>query len=288
MNCLSVRKRAELLSLLCEGCSLATITRHTGAHKMTILALLKDAGTVCARYLDKHLRGLRIRRVQADEIWSFVYMKEKRVPEAWKGFPGLGDAWLWLAICTDSKLIISHHVGSRGEESATTFIKDLASRLVDRIQLSTDGYRPYITAVEKAFYSDSIDYAMIAKHAIVSEETGKEVLGYPIFGDPDPRFINTSYIERYNLTVRMTDRRFTRKTNGFSKSIANHKYSVALHVLYYNFVRVHMALGCTPAMAAKLARKPWYYEDIIELIDKSKRDAIKPSHVTPIIRKRSV
>ena len=288
MNCLSVRKRAELLSLLCEGCSIATITRHTGAHKMTILALLKDAGAVCASYLDRELRGLRIRRVQADEIWSFVYMKEKRVPAAFKGFPGLGDAWLWLAICTDSKLIISHHVGCRGEKSATVFIKDLASRLVDRIQLSTDGHRPYITAVEAAFYSDSVDYAMIAKHAIVSESDGSEVFGYPIFGEPDPNHINTSYIERYNLTVRMTDRRFTRKTNAFSKSIDNHKLSIALHIFYYNFVRVHMALGRTPAMAAGLARKPWYYEDIIELIDKKKRDAVKPSFVTPIARRRSV
>lgn len=284
MNCLSVRQRAELLSLLCEGCSLATITRHTGAHKMTILSLLKDAGAVCASYLDANVTGLRSRRVQADEIWSFVYMKEKRVPIGFKGFPGLGDAWLWLAICTDSKLIITHHIGCRGEKSATTFIKNLAARLTHRIQLSTDGHRPYIAAVEAAFFSDSIDYAMIAKHAIVSESDGSEVLGYPVFGDPDPEFINTSYIERYNLTVRMTDRRFTRKTNGFSKSISNHRHSVALHILYYNFVRVHMSLDRTPAMAAGLARKPWYYEDIIELIDKTKRDAVKPSGVVRITR----
>lgn len=284
MNCLSLRHRAEVLSLLCEGCSVATITRHTGAHKMTILSLLKDAGAVCAAYLDTKLRGLRVRRVQADEIWSFVYMKEKRVPAGFKGFPGLGDAWLWLAICTDSKLVITHHVGCRGEKSAKVFIEDLAARLVDRIQLSTDGHRPYITAVEAAFCSDSIDYAMIAKHAIVSESDGSEVLGYPVFGEPDPEFINTSYIERYNLTVRMTDRRFTRKTNAFSKSITNHKHSVALHVLYYNFVRIHMALDCTPAMAAGLALKPWYYEDIIELIDKTKRDKVKPSGVVRIER----
>ncbi len=129
---------------------------------------------------------------------------------------------------------------------------------------------------------------MIAKHAIVSESDGSEVFGYPIFGEPDPNHINTSYIERYNLTVRMTDRRFTRKTNAFSKSIDNHKHSIALHVFYYNFVRVHMALGRTPAMAAGLARKPWYYDDIIELIDKKKRDAVKTSYVTPIVRSRSV
>lgn len=279
MYCLSVRKRAEILSLLCEGCSLASITRHTGAHKMTILTQLQEVGTSCAAYLDRTVRGLRVRRVQADEVWSFCYMKEKRVPEPWKGFPGLGDTWLWLAIDTDSKLVISHHLGCRGGPSAVAFIKDLASRLTDRIQLSTDGHRPYIEAVSQGFYEDSIDYAMIAKHAIVSESDASEVTGYAIFGDPDPRFINTSYIERYNLTVRMTDRRFTRKTNGFSKKLAHHAHSVALHVFHYNFVRNHMTLGTTPAVKARLSKKPWYYEDIIELVDKEKRDKIKPSGV---------
>lgn len=285
MNRLSVRQRAELLSLLCEGCSLASITRHTGAHKMTLLTLLKEAGAACAHYLHTKITGIKARRVQADEIWSFVYMKEKQVPETWKGFPGLGDAWLWLAIDTESKLVISHRVGSRGTEAATAFMKDLAARLKDRIQLSTDGYRPYIEAVEAGFYSDSVDYAMIAKHAIVSEEDGKEVLGYTIFGEPDPNHINTSYIERYNLTVRMTDRRFTRKTNGFSKALENHKHSVALHIFHYNFCRPHMAIRMTPAMAAGLAKKPWYYEDIIEMIDAQKRSAIKPSGVVRIVRR---
>lgn len=282
MNCLSVRQRAELLSLLCEGCSLATITRHTGAAKMTILSLLKDAGASCAGYLDTTLRGLRVRRVQADEIWSFVYMKEKRVPEAWKGFPGLGSTWLWLAICTESKIVISYHVGCRGEKSATAFIKDLAARVQGRIQLSTDGHRPYIEAVAAGFGYKSVDYAMIAKHAIVSEDNASEMVGYSVFGNPDPYFINTSYIERYNLTIRMTDRRYTRKTNGFSKSLVNHKHSVSLHIFYYNFVRVHMALGCTPAMQAGLDKKRWYYEDIVELIDKDKRDKIKPSGLVRI------
>jgi IS1 family transposase len=286
MNCLSVRQRAELLSLLCEGCSLATITRHTGAHKMTILSLLKDAGAASAAYLDARVRGVVSRRVQADEIWSFCYMKEKRVPEVWKGFPGLGDVWLWLAICTESKLAISYHVGCRGGPSATAFIKDLASRLTGRIQLSTDGHRPYIEAVAVGFGSSSVDYAMIAKHAIVSETDNTEMVGYSVFGEPDPYFINTSYIERYNLTIRMTDRRYTRKTNGFSKSIENHKHSVALHVLYYNFVRVHMALKTTPAVSAGLADRAWYYEDIIEMIDKRKRDALKPSGVVRIKRNR--
>ena len=282
---LSVRKRAELLSLLCEGCSLATITRHTGAHKMTILSLLQEAGAVSAAYLDRELRGLRVRRVQADEVWSYCYMKEKRVPLVHKGTPGLGDTWLWLAICTESKLVISHHVGSRGTDSAVVFVKDLASRLHDRIQLSTDGHRPYIDAVSQGFYEDSIDYAMIAKKAIVSEGDAETVTGYPIFGDPDPLHINTSYIERYNLTVRMTDRRYTRKTNGFSKSLDNHKHSVALHILYYNYVRGHMALdGRTPAMRIGLSKHPWYYEDIIELIDKTKRDSAKPSGVVRIAR----
>lgn len=265
-----------------EGCSIATVIRHTGTAEMTILTILKEAGAACASYLDATIRGVVTRRVQADEIWSFCYMKEKRVPELWKGFAGLGDTWLWLAICSDTKLAISYHVGCRGGPSAVAFIKDLASRITGRIQLSTDGHRPYIEAVAVGFGGESVDYAMIAKHAIVNEADNTEMVGYSVFGDPDPYFINTSYIERYNLTIRMTDRRYTRKTNGFSKSIVNHKHSVALHVLYYNFVRVHMALKTTPAVSAGLARKPWYYEDIVELIDKRKRDAIKPSGLVRI------
>ena len=284
MYCLSIRQRAEVLSLLCEGCSMATITRHTGAAGNTIATILKETGAVCAAYLDHELRHLKTRRVQADEIWSFVYMKQKRVPDVWKGFPGLGDTWLWLAIDTDTKLVICHRVGCRGEPSAVAFMKDLASRLVNRIQLSTDGHRPYIDAVEQAFYSDSIDYAMIAKNAIVNEVDNTELVGYSIFGEPDPRFVSTSYIERYNLTVRMTDRRFTRKTNGFSKSLENHKHSIALHIFYYNFVRIHMTLGTTPAVASGLAKKPLYYEDIIELVDARKRSLIKPSGVVRIKR----
>ena len=288
MNCLSVRRRAEVLSLLCEGCSIATITRHTGAHKMTILSLLVDAGTVSAAYLNAELRNVKSRRVQADEIWSFVYMKEKRVPTVWKGFPGLGDTWLWLAICTDTKLVISYHVGCRGGPSATTFIKDLAARLTGRIQLSTDGHRPYIEAVAVGFGSSSVDYAMIAKRAIVSETDNTEMVGYSVFGNPDPYHINTSYIERYNLTVRMTNRRFTRKTNGFSKKLENHKHSIALHLLYYNFVRVHMTLGTTPAVAAGFSKRTWYYEDIVELIDRKKAEAKhKPSGLVRIVRNRS-
>lgn len=286
MNCLSVRKRAEVLSMLCEGCSMASTSRHTGVAENTIARLLREVGATAAIFLDGALRGLKVRRVQADEIWSFCRMKEKRVPDVFKGTPGLGDAWLWLSICTDSKLIINHYVGCRGAASAEAFIRDLASRLVDRIQLSTDGHRPYITAVEKAFCSDSIDYAMIAKRAIVTEADQAEsaMVGHPVFGDPDPLHINTSYIERYNLTVRMTDRRFTRKTNAFSKLLTNHRHSVALHILYYNFVREHMALDTTPAIKAKLTDRRWYYEDIVELVDRRKRAEAKPSGVVRIKR----
>jgi hypothetical protein len=180
--------------------------------------------------------------------------------------------------------VISHLVGCRGGPSATAFIEDLASRLVDRIQLTTDGHRPYIEAVEKGFCSDSIDYAMIAKHAIVPENESTAD-AYTIFGEPDPDFINTSYIERYNLTVRMIDRRYTRKTNGFSKAISNHRHSVALHIFYYNFCRKHMAIKMTPAMAAGLTRKLWYYEDIVEMIDRKKQEAVKPSGLVRIARK---
>lgn len=286
MNCLSVRKRAEILSMLCEGCSIASTSRHTGAAENTIARLLCEVGATAAIFLDDAVRKLKCRRVQADEIWSYCAMREKRVPDVLKGTPGLGDTWLWLAIDTESKLILSWHVGCRGTVSAVAFIKDLASRLVDRIQISTDGHRPYIVAIEKAFCSDSVDYAMIAKRAIVTEAdlADSGMVGHPVFGEPDPLHINTSYIERYNLTVRMTDRRFTRKTNAFSKLLANHRHSVALHVLYYNFVREHMAIETTPAIKAKLTNRRWYYEDIVELVDRRKRAEAKPSGVTRITR----
>lgn len=278
MNRLSVRRRAELLSLLCEGCSIATVTRHTGAAKMTVLALLREAGAACAAFHDQAVRRLATRRVQADEVWSFVHTKERHVPELLRGTPGRGDAWLWLALDTESKLVVSFRLGCRGAPSAIAFMQDLQARLRGRIQLSTDGHRPYLVAVEQAFYADSVDYAMIASKAIVpdSEDGEAQAAGRVIFGEPDPAHVSTSFIERYNLTVRMTDRRFTRKTNAFSKSLAYHAASVALHVVYYNFVRPHLTLGRTPAMAAGLADRRWYYEDIVELIE-ARRLADKPA-----------
>ena len=284
MNRLTVRQRAEVLSLLCEGCSIASVTRHTGAAKMTILSILRTVGYAAGLYLDRELTGLACRRVQCDEVWSFCQMKEKRVPDVFRGTPGLGDVWLWLAIDVESKLVITYRVGCRGGPSASAFIADLADRLTGRIQLSTDGHRPYIDAVASAF-GGKVDYAMIAKAAIVPDSAENEACAYAVFGRPDPNHINTSAIERYNLTVRMTDRRYTRKTNAFSKSIDNHIASVALHVLYYNFVRIHATLETTPAVKVGLAAKPWYYEDMIELADRTIAAPSKPSGLVRLARR---
>lgn len=229
----------------------------TGVAKGTVLSLLTDLGAACESYQDRMVRGLKTRRIQCDEMWQFVYAKAKNVPEEHKGELGYGDVWTWIALDADTKLIPSWAVGRRDGFTASAFIRDLADRLATRVQLTTDGHKVYLEAVEGAFGSE-IDYAMLIK--LYEGDSGKNAPAerryspakctgsreQTITGNPDPDFISTSYVERQNLTVRMQVRRFTRLTNAFSKKLDNHKAAVALHFMHYNFARIHQTLRVTP------------------------------------------
>jgi IS1 family transposase len=272
MNRLSVEERARIVGLLVEGNSLRATTRITGCSINTVTRLLIDVGSAAADYQDMTLRNLHCKRVQCDEIWSFVYAKAKNVPEDKRGQLGYGDVWTWTAIDADTKLVPAFMVGNRDYQSARMFIEDLASRLVNRIQLTTDGLKVYLTAVESAFGAD-VDYAMLNKiYASSQEETRyspAECVGCEhktIMGNPDPDHVSTSYAERQNLTMRMGMRRFTRLTNAFSKKVENHAYQVALHFMYYNFARIHKSLRVTPAMEAGISDHVWTLEEITGLI----------------------
>lgn len=274
MNALPLEKRVQIISCLVEGSSIRSTSRITGASKNTIVKLLVDVGTACAAYQDKVIRNLQCKRVQCDEIWSFCYCKEKNVPIEHKGELGQGDVYTWTAIDADTKLIISFLVGRRDSQYARIFIDDLASRINNRIQLTTDGHKAYLEAVEGAFAS-KIDYAMLIKIYGNSLELKNEHRYSPadctgfktsvISGNPDSNHISTSYIERQNLTMRMSMRRFTRLTNAFSKKIENHECAIALHFMHYNFVRIHKSLRVTPAMEAGISDHVWTLEDIANL-----------------------
>jgi IS1 family transposase len=276
MNQLSAEQRVRIISMLVEGNSLRSITRMTGCSINTVSKLLVDIGRVCLKYQDENIKGLNSKRVQCDEIFSFVYAKEKNVPNdkpEWQD--GAGDVWTWVAIDADSKLVISWMVGSRDYETGTPFIKDLASRLNNRIQLSTDGLKVYEGAVRLAFGRD-IDYGKIIKsYGIPYEPAGKysppsctSAEKHVVIGSPDEDHISTSYIERQNLTMRMQMRRFTRLTNGFSKKVENHIYALALHYMYYNYCRIHKTLRVTPAMEAGIEDDVWEIQDLVKLLDK--------------------
>lgn len=257
-----------------------SISRVVDVSINTVTKLLIDAGTACSEYQDKHLRELSCRRIQCDEIWSFCYMKEKNVPEDYKGMPGFGDVWTFTAICADSKLIPTWKVGSRDLETAKEFIDDLAKRLLHKVQLTTDGHKVYVDAVDSAFGSN-VDYAMLIKlygnEGSSSKEADKKYspaqctgsIKQNIQGKSDDKYISTSYVERANLTMRMSMRRFTRLTNAFSKKVENHCHALALYFMWYNFVRIHKTLKSTPAMEAGVADKLWSMEDIVNLIDKN-------------------
>lgn len=273
-----------MISCLVEGMSIRATVRVTGVAKNTIVKLLAEIGQACADYQDTTLRNLNSTRIECDEIWSFCYSKQKNIPEEFIGTPGYGDVWTWTAIDADSKLVPSWLVGERTNKDAYFFLKDLHSRLKNRVQLTTDGHHPYLAVVEPLFGSDGIDFAML--HKIYgnlpgiknspertyspAECTGTEVR--VITGDPDPSLISTSYVERQNLTMRMGMRRFTRLTNGFSKKIENHAHAVSLHFMYYNFARPHQTLTkkygvpTTPAMAAGKAEHVWSTWEIAELL----------------------
>ncbi len=276
MNRLDTAKRIQILSALVEGNSLRATSRMTGTAVNTVMSLVVSAGAACAEYQDKALRNLPCQRVQVDEIWSFVGAKDKNLPPEKMGKFGFGSVWTWTAMDADTKLMVSWMVGPRDAEAAYCFMQDLAGRLANRIQLTSDGLAVYANAVEAAFGSD-IDYAMLVKRYGETGESEKryspaECIGCdkkPVTGNPDPKHISTSYIERQNLTMRMHMRRFTRLTNGFSKKLENHIAAIALHFMYVNFVRTHQTLRMTPAMAAGVTTSPWEVSDIVKLLEQA-------------------
>lgn len=274
MNCLAIEKRAQVGAALVEGSSINATCCMTGVAKHTVLKLLKDLGCAAAAYHDFNVRNLRVRRVQCDEIWAFIYAKQKNVSLE-QMQQGAGDVWTWTAICADTKLIISYTLGDRGAGTATAFMQDVAARITNRVQLTTDGHHVYVDAVEDAFGAD-IDYAMPQK--IYGAPSDAEMRRYSpatcigcktavVTGDPDPNHISTSFVERSNLSMRMGMRRFTRLTNGFSKKLENHGHMVALYFFHYNFIRIHKTLRVTPAMEAGIADHVWSFEELIALLE---------------------
>ncbi len=274
MNKLLAAKRVQILSMLCEGSSMRSISRVVDVSINTVSALLVDAGKACARHHDGTVRNVRSKRIQADEIWSFCYAKQKNVATAKAALEEAGDVWTWTALDADSKLIVSYLIGGRDAEYANEFIQDVAGRLANRVQLTTDGHRAYLDAVEGAFGAD-IDYAMLLKHygepvGALGRYSPGECTGVDlrrVEGRPDLAHVSTSYAERQNLTMRMSMRRFTRLTNAFSKKAENHAHMVALYTTWYNFVRQHKTLRCSPAMAAGLSETLWSMSDVVDLID---------------------
>ncbi|WP_424974281.1 IS1 family transposase [Dinoroseobacter sp. S124A] len=277
MNKLSTHKRVMILNMLVEGMSMRSISRTVGVSINTVSKLLVEAGEACAEYHDQAVRDVKTTRVQCDEIWSFVYAKEKNVQGATAAPEGAGDVWTWTALDQDSKMILSYEVGDRSGATAYEFMVDLASRLRNRVHLTTDGHKAYLDAVEGAFGGD-IDYAMLVK--LYGDPTGHkgherkyspaECTGarkQPVFGEPVKEWVSTSHVERQNLSMRMGMRRFTRLTNAFSKKLENHIHMLSLYFVHYNFVRIHKTLKCTPAMAAGVSDTLHDMEWIVGLID---------------------
>ncbi len=276
MNRLPVEERARIIGLLIEGNSLRATSRLANVSINTVTKLLVDVGSASADYQDRALRNLTCRRIHCDEIWAFVYAKQKNLPTDKRGHLGYGDVWTWTAIDADTKLVPSFMVGNRDARSARIFIDDLAGRIRNRIQLTIDGLKVYLDTVEGSFGAD-IDYAVLHK---VYESTQEEMRYSPakcvgcerktVMGQPDPDYISTSYVERQNLTMRMGMPRFTRLTSAFSKKVENHAYQVALHFMHYNFCRIHKTLRVTPAMEAGVTDHVWAIEEMIAVLPISK------------------
>ncbi len=281
MNRLSLEDRARIVGLLVEGMSLRAVSRQTGCSINTVTKLLVDVGTAAAVYHDAHVRSVKARRVQCDEIWSFVGAKGKNTT-AEQRRDGMGDAWTWVALDADSKLCVSYLVGGRDSGWAFDFMQDVASRIRGRVQLTTDGHKPYLEAVEGAF-GMVVDFATLHKiYGATSEEDQRRYNPATCIGcdmktvidNPDPEHVSTSYVERKNLTMRMSMRRLTRLTNAFSKKLEDHAHAVALHFIHYNFARIHKTLRVTPAMEAGLANRAWSLEDIAALADTRKGEGV--------------
>jgi len=274
MNRKSVKERAQILRCLVEGNSIRSTSRITGASKNTITKLLVEVGQACSEYQNKHLQNLDCKRIECDEVWSFCYAKKKNVPEDKKGQFGYGDVWTWTAIDPESKLVVSYMVGQRTAMYAQAFIADLAARLNNKVQVTTDGLKLYIDAIEESFGSN-VDYAMLVK--MYGDDQNKEKRYSPstfvasekqkVSGNPNIENISTSIVERQNLTMRMGMRRFTRLTNAFSKKVDNLEHAVSLHFMYYNFCRIHKTIRTTPAMEAGVTDHLWSLEEIAALVD---------------------
>jgi IS1 family transposase len=279
MNKLPVERRVLILRALTEGCSLRSISRMAGVSINTVTKLLIDAGTACARFQHEAMRNLTCRRLEMDEIWGFVYAKDKNIPEGMKDAPGVGSIWTWVAIDAETKLIPSFLVGLRDGEHARVFVDDLAGRLANRVQLTSDGLKAYLEAVDMAFGGE-VDYAVLHKiyGAARTDEarySPAECIGCDsqrISGHPDEAYISTSFVERQNLTMRMRNRRLTRLTNAFSKKLANLEHSVALHFFVYNFITRHMTLRMPPALKAHVADHVWTFEELVEMIDRGEAE----------------
>lgn len=279
MNQLALEKRAQVVRCLVEGCSIRATVRMTGAAKNTVTKLLVELGTACQAAHNRLVRNVNTKRVQVDEIWSFVGCKAKNVP-AERQFERIGDAWTWTAIDADSKLTLGWLVGGRDAWTGQRFLTDVASRLANRVQLTSDGHGAYLNAVSDAFQGD-VDYAMLVKiYGPSSDRTAEARYSPPkcngsrreiITGMPDPEHISTSYVERANLTMRMGMRRFTRLTNAFSKKMENLEHALAVHFMHFNFCRVHQTLKTTPAIAAAITNRVWSIEDLIELLGPKKQ-----------------
>lgn len=292
MNKLPLAKRAQILSLLCEGSSMRSVERITGCSINTVSKLLVDAGKACATFHDEQVRDVRSKRIQCDEIWSFTAAKQKNVASMKAPVDGAGDTWTWTALDADTKLIVSHFVGGRDSECAMVFMDDVAKRLANRVQMTTDGHKAYLEAIEGAFGCD-VDYAMLVKVYGAAPESAKGryspadctgIRKTKIEGEPDLAHVSTSYVERANLTMRMHNRRFTRLTNAFSKKFENHAHMVALYAVWYNFCRIHKSLRVSPAMAAGVADRLWSLEDVAEMVEAGlpkpgKRGSYKPRAV---------
>jgi IS1 family transposase len=297
-NVLPLSVRVQILSMLCEGSSMRSISRVCDVSINTVSKLLIDAGEACLALHDEKVRGVKAKRIQCDEIWSFCYAKQKNVPEAKAAPDGAGDVWTWTALDADSKLMVSYFVGDRSGESAFILMDDLQSRLVSRVQISTDSHSAYFDAVDIAF-GGNVDYGVIDKVYGTDKSAPKGRYSPPICtgakkrriqGRPAQADISTSYVERSNLSIRMQNRRFTRLTNAFSKKLDNHIHALALYFAFYNFCRIHKTLRVTPAMAAGITDKLWSLEDIVALIDARAKSRIESSRLympmaTPLLGK---
>lgn len=292
MNKLSHAKRVQILAMLCEGSSMRSISRVADVSINTVTKLLVDAGNAALAIHDETVRNVASKRIQCDEIWSFCHAKQKNVATAKAAPEGAGDVWTWTAIDADSKLIVSYLVGDRSGDSAMYLMDDLRARLANRVQLTTDGHKAYLEAVEGAFGAD-VDYAQLVKlygptitppgRYSPAECTGIKKIRRE--GNPDIDHVSTSYVERQNLTMRMSMRRFTRLTNGFSKKLENHVHALALYFAFYNFCRIHKSLRMSPAMAAGITDRLWSLDDVIARID---ADAPVPAKRGPYKKQEAV